>query len=89
MAIQVAPVAQCVLPKPDLCGFWFNVNTDWFRPLPNSNTFVLRDSRSEGLRQELPKSFGPPYASYKLGDFITIYLYSYDVASRFVGGPSP
>ena len=89
MAVRVSPVAQCVLPKPDLCGFWFNVNTDWFRPLPNSNTFVLRDSRSGGLRQELPKSFGPPYKSYELGDFITMYLYSYDVASRFVGGPSP
>ncbi len=89
MAVHVAPVAQCVLPKPDLCGFWFNVNTDWYRPRSNSNTFVLRDSRSEGLRQELPKSFGPPYATYELGDFITMYLYSYDVASRFNGGPSP
>lgn len=89
MAVRVAPVAQCVLPKPDLCGFWFNVNTDWYRPRPNSNTFVLRDSRSEGLRQELPKSFGPPSATYELSDFITLYLYPYDVASRFVGGPSP
>jgi len=89
MAVRVSPVAQCALPKPDICGFWFNVNTDWFRPLPNSNTFVLRDSRSEGLRQELPKSWGPPYKSYELGDFITMYLYSYDVASRFNGGPSP
>jgi hypothetical protein len=89
MAVRVSPVAQCALPKPDICGFWFNVNTDWFRPLQNSNTFVLRDSRSEGLRQELPKSWGPPYKSYELGDFITMYLYSYDVASRFTGGPSP
>jgi hypothetical protein len=89
MAVRVAPVAQCVLPKPDLCGFWFNVNTDWYRPRPNSNTFVLRDSRSEGLRQALPESFGPPYASYELSDFITMYVFPYDVASRFVGGPSP
>jgi hypothetical protein len=89
MAVQVAPVTQCVLPKTDLCGFWFNLNTKWYQPRPNSNTFVLRDSRSEGVRQELPKSLGPPYATYKLNDFITLYLYSYDVASRFVGGPSP
>jgi hypothetical protein len=88
-AVLVAPIAQCALPKPDVCGFWFNVNTAWFRPLPNSNTFVLRDSLSQGVRQELPPSFGMPYATYKLGEFITMYLYSHDVAREFVGGPSP
>ena len=87
MAVQVAPVTQCVLPKTDLCRFWFNLNTNWYRPRPNTNTFVLRDSQSD-VRQELPKSLRA-YASYKLNDFITMYLFSYDVAERFVGGPSP
>jgi len=61
------------------------VNTNWYRPHPNSNTFVLRDARSTGVRQELPATLGKPYATYKLNGFITLYLYSYDVASRFVG----
>jgi hypothetical protein len=87
MAVQVAPVSQCVPPKTDLCPFWFNVNTNWYRPRPNSNTFVLRDSRSN-VRLELPRTLGSPYATYKLNAFITLYLYSYDVASRFVGAPS-
>jgi hypothetical protein len=88
LAIQVAPVTQCELPKTDLCPFWFNMNTNWYRPRPNNNTFVLRDSRSNGLRQELPATLGKPYAIYKLSDFITMDLYSYDVASRFVGAPA-
>jgi hypothetical protein len=88
MAVHVVPVTQCALPKTDLCVFYFNLNTNWYEPRPNSNTFVLRDSRSDGLRQELPKSYGTPYATYKLSDFITMYLFSYDVASRFIGKPA-
>lgn len=87
MAVQVVPVTQCALPKTDLCPFYFNLNTNWYQPRPNSNVFVLRDSQSDGLRQELPDTLGKPYASYKLNDFITLYLYPYDVASRFSGGP--
>ena len=49
MAVQVAPVSQCVPPKTDLCPFWFNVNTNWYRPRPNSNTFVLRDSPGQTI----------------------------------------
>ena len=79
----------CPEPVARAGPFWFNVNTIWYRPRPNNNTFVLRDSRSNGLRQELPATLGKPYAIYKLSDFITMYLYSYDVASRFTGGPSP
>jgi hypothetical protein len=85
MAVQVAPVTQCVLPKTDLCEFYFNLNTNWYGPRPKTNTFVLRDSRSEGVRQELPETLGPPYATYTINDVITLYLYPYDVASRFVG----
>jgi hypothetical protein len=88
MAVRVAPVVQCELPKTDICTFWFNLNTNWYRPHPNTNTFVLRDAQSNDMRQELPDTFGAPYATYRLSDVITLYLYSYDVASRFVGAAS-
>jgi len=86
MAVHVIPVTQCSLPKTDLCPFYFNLNTDWYRPRANINTFVLRDSTSQGVRQELPETLAP-YATYKISDVITMYLFSYDVASRFVGAP--
>ena len=87
MAVLVAPVTQCALPKTDLCGFYFNVNTSWYRPR-QAPSFVLRDQLSDGVRQALPPSLGPPTATYQLSDAFTLYVYPYDVASRFLSVPS-
>jgi hypothetical protein len=89
LAVRVAPVSQCAITQgnTDLCGFWFNVNTDWYRP-HEGNSFVLRDKRSDGLRQALPKSLGRPTAVYQLNDVISMYIYPYDVAARFIWTPS-
>jgi hypothetical protein len=89
MAVNVAPVSQCEISqaKTDLCGFYFNVNTDWYKP-HQGKTFVLRDQLSNGLRQALPATLGPPTATYNLNNTFTLYLYPYDVARRFIWIPT-
>jgi len=89
MAVAVFPASQCAISrsKTDLCGYWFNVNTGWYRPQAG-NTFVLVDKDSDGLRQNLPPSYGPPAASYQLNDVITMDVYPYDVARRFIYVPA-
>jgi hypothetical protein len=89
MAVDVFPASQCGISqgKTDLCGFWFNINTSWYRPRAG-NTFVLIDKDSDGLRQSLPASYGHPIASYQLDSLITMNIYSYDVARRFIYVPA-
>ena len=87
--VFVAPASQCEISKgkTDLCGFWFNVNTNWYQPRPG-RSFVLRDQESDGLRQLPPDTLGPPTATYYLSDAISMYVYPYDVAARFISRPS-
>ncbi|MFL5950665.1 MAG: hypothetical protein ACJ74M_03595 [Gaiellaceae bacterium] len=90
MAVDVSPVSQCDIShgKTDLCGYWFNVNTRWYQP-KTGNTFVLIDRQSDGLRQNLPPTYGRPLASYQLNSNIIMAIYPYDVAHRFTYVPTP
>jgi hypothetical protein len=89
MAVQVAPASQCAITqgKTDLCGYWFNVNTHWYTPQAG-NTFVLIDRHSDGLRQNVPASYGAPTATYQLNNTITMSIYPYDVARHFIYVPA-
>jgi hypothetical protein len=89
LAVRVRPVVQCALPQSRaMCVFWFNVNSAWYRPRP-ARSFVLRNSSSSGLSREPPSTFGPPRATYELGDGFTLYVYPYDVASRLDYSSAP
>ncbi len=60
----------------------YNVSSSWYQPRAG-RTFVLRDSGGFFFHQAPPANLGPPSARFGLGDGITLYVYPYDVASRF------
>jgi hypothetical protein len=83
MAVRVQPVVPCRLPESDvLCPYWFNVISSWYEPR-SSKSFVLRDRSSLTMTSEPSETFGAPSATYEIDDVFTLYVYPYDVASRF------
>lgn len=80
-AIEVAPVRTC---NATLCQFELNTLDDWYRARPNIRSFVLVDpyAPKPRLRVSAPAAFGTPAQELRVGQ-LRIYVYDYDVATRF------
>jgi len=83
--VRVYPVASCT-GGPELCRFKLHYISSWYRPRPNTRSFLIIDPHHlEGIGPSYadPK-FGPPQKSARIGD-VTVHIYGYDIASRFHG----
>jgi hypothetical protein len=83
LRVHVYPVYTC---PPGLCEFDLHTIASWYRPHPGQRTFLLTDSIQPFLG-EPPATFGAPIARYPIGQ-VTMYVYSYDIASR-IAPPQP
>jgi hypothetical protein len=83
-AVHVAPVGFCA---QRLCAADLHQAAGWYRPKPDTPTFVLTAPRRHGL-VSLPPGLGRPTRVRRLRGF-TMYEFPYDVASRLVPGVSP
>jgi hypothetical protein len=84
----VYPTLGCGTDLDTLCAYDNRV-TSWYTPRPHTRTFVIVDNRflSSDVGAALdvagpPKAFGRPASIAHVND-LTIYVYPYDVASRF------
>jgi hypothetical protein len=80
MAVSVEPVVFCELGV--LCPFPFDVVSTWYQPR-DTGSFVLQDSTSIWMPFPAPTGLGRPEAVFRLDRRYTMYVYRYDVASRF------
>lgn len=86
-AITVRPLETCGNPNPkgsDICPFFLMRTPAWYRVQPG-RSFLLVDPNNLYVTK-LPDNLGTPLHVYNLGP-VTMYVYSYDIASRL--GPYP
>jgi hypothetical protein len=85
-SLQIAPVAQCQLPKPTLCAFRLNSVASWFRAHPGSPSFVIVDPATSFVTVG-PPGTGPWQKVITIGP-IELYLSPGDVAPQINDRPS-
>ena len=88
--VRAYPIAECQ-PKPGvtgLCPFFYNRLASWYEPRPNTRTFLVVDPSTTWVSHPPPAELGRPIGFYDLKT-VQLYLYPYDIASRFhcVSGP--
>lgn len=86
-ALAVRPVFPCVAASgaPTVCRFFSNRVESWYVPEPAGRTFVVSDAiHIPVLRIPTPPppALGPPTETITVGTQ-TIFVYPYDVATRF------
>jgi hypothetical protein len=80
-AVQMATIQFCA--PAVLCPISFNSLSSWYAPHP-SRSFVLQDAQANLIDTNSTSQFGSPIATFPIDDEFTVYVYSYDVASRLV-----
>jgi hypothetical protein len=80
-AVDVYPVQVCA---GNLCQFTIHYISTWYVPRPHTRTFLISDPTTSIPSPAVP-SLGKPSAEYHLG-LATMYVYPYDIASKFVPG---
>ena len=78
--VNVYPVSVCD-QGARLCPFDLHYISSWYTPRAQTGTFLLTDSRQRLVPAPVP-GLGRPAAVYRLGQ-LTMYVYRYDIASRF------
>lgn len=78
MRVKVFPVLGC---SETLCPYYLHVITSWYAPRSGTPSFLLSDPTQPGSVSP-PASLGKPSATHTLGS-ATMYVYPYDIASRF------
>jgi len=82
MKLQVYAVTQCRSPALDLCPFWVNVSTNWYKE-SQGKSFLLRDTKSMSVKEPPPEKLGEPTSIHMLGPSFTLYVYPYDISRHF------
>jgi hypothetical protein len=84
----VYPVSECREPSRVLCPFDLAVSTTWYRPEPGTRTFIVAGTSGPPPLLRIPpaEEFGAPVQTATLGDY-SVFVYDYDVASRFAPMP--
>jgi hypothetical protein len=81
--VVVRPVMECQgVEGTTICPFYLVAPSSWYVP-ERRDTFLLVDSEEPWL-SSLPSGLGKPVASYAFGE-MRMYIYPYDIASRFAG----
>lgn len=84
--LQAYPVYNCESPEPDLCPFYVNTRSVWYRPADAERTFLIVDPPDYlSILPPPPGVFGEPAQVRQFGGF-SVLIYDYDIASRFKGG---
>ena len=85
--LTVRPVFPCLraLDRPSVCGFFANRVEGWYTPHAGVSSFLITDPSLPAGVSSAPADFGPPSEVIPVGAQ-TIYVYPYDIASRF--GPT-
>jgi hypothetical protein len=78
--VNVYPVSVCDRGA-HLCPFDLHYISSWYTPRSGTGTFLLTDSRLRLVAAPVP-GLGRPAAVYRVGR-LTMYVYRYDIASRF------
>jgi hypothetical protein len=84
MHVHFYPVVACRAPvSPRLCPLYVNARTNWYVPRPATRTFLLFDARTPPSVGSPPTpDLGSPALVRRFGALV-VYLYDYDVATRF------
>jgi hypothetical protein len=77
---NVYPVSVCDRGA-HLCPFDLHYISSWYTPRPGAGSFLLADPRLRLVTAPTP-DLGRPAAVYRVGR-LTMYVYRYDIASRF------
>ena len=82
LRVKLYPIEVCSMRK-DLCRFGSVQISSWYIPHPDTPTFLITDSRPEISFAVTvpPKSLGVPIAHEALGEGLSVYVYSHDIAA--------
>ena len=64
------------------CPHTFNVHGRWCIP-SGTRTFLISPKPEDVASYEPPRSLGPPLSTHRLFNGAHLYVYPYDIASRF------
>ena len=78
--VHVYPVSVCDRGA-HLCPFDLHVISSWYAPRDGTGSFLLADRRLRLVPSPTP-DLGRPAAVYRIGQLM-MYVYTYDIASRF------
>jgi hypothetical protein len=79
LAVTVFPLQACGVAQ--YCAFYEHNISSWYTPRPGIRTFLLADSLAALATPYVP-SLGTPVAVHQIGQ-LTMYVFPYDIASRF------
>jgi len=82
LRVKVYPIEACSTPT-GWCRFGSVQISSWYVPHPVTPTFLITDTRSEvsSAVSAPPASFGVPVAGEALGEGLSVYVYSHDIAT--------
>jgi hypothetical protein len=82
-AVEVYPVSPCSANTSKLCPFRLHRISSWYQPRPNTRSFLIVDATQplEGP-VKTDRRLGKPASVRQISE-LRIYIYDYDIASRF------
>lgn len=83
---KIYPADECSPPNPTLCPFGIGEISSWYTPQPHTRSMLIVDGTQPGAIGAADPSLGPPAAGTTIGN-MQVYVYDYDIASRFQGAP--
>jgi hypothetical protein len=83
LRLQVYPVYECQSPALTLCSYFLNEISTWYKPRPNTRTFLITDVTVPDP-VSLDPALGKPIASKTFGN-VTVYIWGHDIASAIKG----
>lgn len=82
LRVKLYPINGCALPT-GVCAFDGAQISSWYAPRAHTRTFLLTDTRP-GIPLAVtapPASFGRPLTHLLVGEDLTVYIYSHDIAA--------
>ncbi len=83
MRVKVFPVEHQCENEEGPCPISFNAHGGWYEPRDGIRTFLIGPRPDEAASYEPPPSLGPPLSTHRLLNGTQLYVYPYDIASRF------
>ena len=83
LRLQVYPVYECQSPTLTPCSYFLNEISTWYKPRPNTPTFLITDTTVPDP-VSLDPALGKPIASKTFGN-VTVYIWGHDIASAIKG----
>ncbi len=80
--VEIYPVRGCPGTVSGLCPFQFHQISSWYSPKPGVRTFLLSDPAQPLGALAPSRALGPPELVRHIGA-ATVYVYGYDIASKF------